>query len=61
MGVMGSVSLVGLEVWVIVTFGAPRTSVDMYVLAVFGVGASRSVKTLSALSSGARCLVVSLI
>ncbi len=61
MGVVGSVSVVGLELWVIVTVCAPRASVDVSVLAVFGFRASRSFKTLGALSSGAWCLVVSLI
>ena len=61
MGVMGSVSVVGLELWVIVTFGAPRASGDVSVLVIFGVCASRVVRALGALSSGAWCLVVSLI
>ncbi len=35
MGLVGSVSVGGWELWVFVTFGAPRGSISVFVLAIF--------------------------
>ena len=61
MGIMMSDSVGGWGWMGFVTFCALIASGDVSVLVVFWVWASRSVKTLGALSSGAWCLVVSLI
>ena len=61
MCVVGSVSVVGLVSCGLVTCVALRALVDLFVLALCVVCASRSFKTLGAPSSGAWCLVVSLI
>jgi hypothetical protein len=37
MGLVGSVSVGGWGLWVFVTFGAPRASIDVSVLAIFEV------------------------
>ncbi len=64
MGVVRSVSVVGLELWVIVKFGFPSVLGSVYRAAPFSkleLRFGRAIAFWSTLSSGARCLVVSLI
>ena len=53
MGIVGSVSVGDWGLWGFVTFGVLRVSGDVSVLVIFGVCASRVVRALGALSSGA--------
>ncbi len=61
MGIVISDSVGGLGRMGFVTFCALIASGDVFILVVFGIWASRSFKTLGALSSGVGRLVVSLI